>query len=468
MKKEERITYFDSAAEDRDAWKKRNWYYHSTLNDLLLFLVPKHKTVLEIGCGTGDMLAVLAPSRGVGVDISKRMIEKARAKYPHHEWNVGDAENLAIGERFDYVIVSDLVGYVDDIELVFRNLNKVSHAKTKIVITQYNFLWEPILRIAELLHLKKKQPLQNWMSARDIENMLYLGGFEVIKVGKKLLCPVYIPLISTLINRYIGNMPFLNRLGVIQYFVARPLSRDNSEYSVSVVIPCRNEKGNIENAVRRLPQMGTYTEIIFVEKGSTDGTLDEIRRVSEVYAGKKNIRWFEGVVDSKRDKVRLGFEEAKGDMLMILDADLTVMPEELPKFYEALASGRGEFINGSRLVYQLEKESMRFFNIIGNKFFSVAFTWLLGQRLKDTLCGTKVLLKKDYEDIVRGRDYFGNFDPFGDFDLLFGAAKLNLKIVEMPIRYQARAYGATNIKRWRHGVVLLRMVWFAMWRIKFI
>ena len=307
------------------------------------------------------------------------------------------------------------------------------------------------------------------MSPKDIENMLTLAGFEVIKSGNKMIFPVWIPFLSAFLNTFVANLPLISRLGVIQYVVARPRPEGKREYSVSIVIPCRNEKGNIKNAVERTPQFGTYTEIIFVESGSHDGTFEEIKRVAEEYAGKKNIRYFEhGPNGTKGSCVRQGFREAKGDVLMILDADLTMQPEDLPKYYRAIASGRGEFINGSRLVYQLEDESMRFLNILGNKFFSIMFSWLLGQRLKDTLCGTKVLFKLDYEKIADGRKYFGDFDPFGDFDLLFGAAKLNLKIVEIPIRYQARTYGSTQIQRWRHGWLLLKMTFFAMRKIKFI
>ncbi|MDP2724847.1 MAG: glycosyltransferase family 2 protein [Syntrophales bacterium] len=170
----------------------------------------------------------------------------------------------------------------------------------------------------------------------------------------------------------------------------------------------------------------------------------------------------------KGDAVRLGFAHAKGDILMILDADLTVPPECLPRFYDVLHRGKGEFANGVRLVYPMEKEAMRFLNLMGNKFFSRAFSWLLGQPIKDTLCGTKTLWKSDYDRIVANRSHFGDFDPFGDFDLLFGAAKLNIKIHEVPIRYMERSYGATNIQRWRHGWLLLKMVFFAVRRIKFV
>lgn len=468
MNKSQLIAYLDEQAESRDWWKKRNWYYHEIIENLIGFLVPRGENILEVGCGTGDLLAVQSPKRGLGIDISPKMIELAAKKYPSYDWLVADAEEMKLGERFDYIILSDVLGYFSDVERVFHNLKNVSHDRTRLVITYFNYGWEPILRLAEFLRLKYQQPLQHWLSEKDIENLLYLGGFEVIKRGKKVVFPVYIPLISSFLNKFIANLPLINRFCLIQYFVARPVSHESRDCSISIIIPARNEKGNIEQAVLRLPHFGSFNEIIFIEGHSKDGTRDEIRRVAEKYAGKRNIRWATQDGKGKGDAVRKGFSMAKGDILMILDADLTVAPEDLYKFYDAMRSGRGEFINGSRLVYPMEKQAMRFLNILGNKFFSMMFSWLLGQRIKDTLCGTKVLFKKDYEKIAAGRSYFGDFDPFGDFDLLFGAAKLNLKIVELPVRYHARAYGTTNIQRWKHGWLLLRMVLFAMRKIKFI
>lgn len=468
MDKTSLVSYLNKQAESREYWKKRNWYYHKTIEDLMGFLIPDGENVLEIGSGIGDLLKSLSPKRGVGIDISSKMVEAARQKYPIYEWRVLDAEEMKLGERFDYIVLSDVLGYFFDVEKVFHNLKKISHENTRVVINYYNYAWEPVLRLAEMFGLKYRQPLQNWLSEKDIENLLYLAGFEVIKRGKKSIFPVYIPLISSFLNRFLANLPIINRFCLIQYFVARPIFVETREYSISIIIPARNEKENIEQAILRLPAFGSYNEIIFVEGNSNDGTLSEIKMIAEKYAGKRNIRWLEQDGIGKGNAVRKGFSAAKGDILMILDADLTVAPEDLPKFYEAIRFGRGEFINGSRLVYPMERQAMRFLNILGNKFFSMMFTWLLGQRIKDTLCGTKVLFKKDYEKIVQGRSYFGDFDPFGDFDLLFGAAKLNLKIVEMPVRYHARTYGQTNIQRWKHGWLLLKMVVFAMRKIKFI
>jgi glycosyltransferase involved in cell wall biosynthesis len=238
------------------------------------------------------------------------------------------------------------------------------------------------------------------------------------------------------------------------------------EPTVSVVIPARNEAGNIPRLLSDVPDMGAGTELIFVEGHSSDGTYEAIEREILKHPHRR-ARLFRQTGRGKGDAVRLGFSEANGDVLMILDADLTVPPDDLPRFYDALRAGKGEFLNGVRLVYPMERQAMRFFNLIGNKFFSLAFSWLLGQPLKDTLCGTKVLWKADYRRIAANRAYFGNFDPFGDFDLLFGAARLSLKIVDIPVRYRERTYGETNIQRWRHGWLLLKMVIFAARRIKF-
>ncbi|NTW21957.1 glycosyltransferase [Candidatus Falkowbacteria bacterium] len=471
MPKKDVKEYFDKIADKRDKWRARSSYYHDDIKSLMRFIVPAEASVLEIGTATGDVLAHLKPTRGLGVDISEGMIGIARKKYPDLRFEVADAENIKIDEKFDYILLSDMISFFDDIQGVFKELHKVSDHGSRIVITYYNYLWEPVMALAEKIGLKMPQPVQNWITKHDVENLLYLSGFEIVKTGQRLLIPKYIPVLSWLFNKYLAKMPLIKRLCLVNYCVARQRAEKYSSTiapeSVSVVIPARNEKGNIEDAVKRVPNMGSHTEIIFVEGNSTDDTLEEMKRVQAAYPD-KDIKVFVQEGKGKGDAVRKGFKNATGDILMILDADLTVRPEELPKFYEALNQSAGEFINGSRLVYQLEDDSMRFLNILGNKFFSSMFSWLLDQEIKDTLCGTKVLRRTEYEKIIKGRSFFGDFDPFGDFDLLFGAAKLNLKIVDLPIRYQARVYGETNISRFRHGWILLKMCFFAMKKIKFI
>jgi SAM-dependent methyltransferase len=462
--------YFDLQAPERDRWKRKNRFYHEYIEKLCRFHVPPGSTVLEIGSGTGDLLNALAPARGVGVDISPAMVEIASRKYPQLIFQVGNAEDLPLMETFDYILLSDVIGYFPDVQKAFVELRKVTHPRTRIIITYYNYFWEPVLRWAERLGRKMPQPEQNWLSQPDIENLLAMADYECIRREYKLLLPKRIPFLSTFCNKVLANLPVFWKMSLVQLLVAREVGvpRQEEEFTCTVVVPCRNERGNIDGAVRRIPALGRHTEIIFVEGNSTDGTEDEIRRVIAAYP-EKNIRLVtQGEGRGKGDAVRKGFAAATGDILMILDADLTVPPEDLPKFFRVITSGKGEFINGSRLVYPMEDQAMRFLNTLGNKFFSRAFTYLLEQRFKDTLCGTKVLFRKDYERIAAGRDYFGEFDPFGDFDLIFGAAKLDLKIVEIPIRYRQRSYGTTQISRFRHGWLLLKMCAVAMRKIKFV
>jgi len=463
----------DRTAGKRDRYIRRNSYYYKDMSRFLKFNVPRGSRVLEIGCGSGYLLNALDPAAGVGIDISPGMITAAKENHKSNAnltFHCMDAENVQLHGTFDYVIISDTLGYFEDIQQSFKELVKVCHPGTRVIITYHNFLWQPFLKLAEWFRLKMPQTRLNWLNKNDIVNLLHLEDFDIIKQGRRFLFPKFFPLLSWFFNKYIAHLPLFNRLCITGFIVARPArwaEQDNKDYSVSVIIPARNEKGNIENALKRLPPMGKHTEVLFVEGHSSDNTLEEIQRVCESYKDKWDLKYTVQDGKGKGDAVRKGFAMATGDILMILDGDLTVPPEDLPKFYNAIATGKGEYINGSRLVYPMEKQAMRSLNVLGNKFFSMMFSWLLGQPLKDTLCGTKVLTKENWDRLVANRHYFGDFDPFGDFDMIFGSAKLNLKIVEVPIRYRAREYGDTNISRFRHGWLLLKMVFFAMNKIKF-
>lgn len=461
--------HFDKLSSDIDGWRRRHRYYHIDQTNYLRYLVPEGKRVLELGCGTGDLLHALKPSHGVGVDLSPGMVKIAQSKYPHLVFTTGDADHpeQLPQTTFDYVILSDLVGYLDDIESCLKGLHRFCEPHTRIIISFYNFLWEPVLATAESLKLKTPTPQHSWLTPNDMRNLLQLADYQVVKTEQRLLFPVYVPLVTWLLN-HIGTLPVISKACLCHYVVARALPRkQRNDFSVSIVIPCRNEKGNIEPAIQRMPSFGKHQEIIFVDGHSIDGTQEEIRRVMATHVD-RDIKLLVQKGSGKGDAVREGFRDATGDILMILDADLTVPPEDLPKFYRALASGKAEFLNGCRLVYPMEGEAMRLLNLIANKLFAMTFTWLLGERLKDTLCGTKVLFRKDYEALTQNRSYFGDFDPFGDFDLLFGASKLNLKIIEIPVRYRRRLYGETQISRFRHGLLLFRMVIFALRKIKWL
>lgn len=465
--KENLIAFYNQIAPKRDTYKKRNHLYYKTIYKYYKFTIPENSKVVEVGCGTGDLLYRVKPSVGLGIDFSEEMIRIASEKYPELNFTVADAEHMDINTIFDYVIVSDLLSSLHDIQAALKNIRNLCNDNTKVVFSSFNYIWEPFLKIGEVLRIRQKHPLQNWLTVKDIENLLYLEGFETIKLERKLLIPKFIPVLGFIFNRILANLPGFSSLNLINFLTAKPLVHKWHKYSVSIVIPARNERGNIENAILRTPEFGTHQQFIFVEGNSSDDTFEEMLRVQKKYSN-RDILVFRQSDKGKGNAVREGFNKATGDILMILDADLTTPPEDLPKFYEAIAGGKGEFINGCRLVYPMEKQAMRFLNYLGNKFFGWFFSYLLGQRLKDTLCGTKVLFRHDYEKIQANRVYFGEFDPFGDFDLLFGAAKLNLKITEIIVRYREREYGSTQISRFRHGWLLLKMSIFAAIKIKFI
>lgn len=466
------LPYFESIAPGQAAYRRKRQYYWNEITNYCDYFAHEELSVLEIGCGTGELIGQIRGNRKKGIDFSKTMIAGAKKAFPEVSFEVMDAMTLQLDdEPYDLIVISNLIGYVDDVEALFAQLHRVCHERTKVIVTYYNFLWEPFLRLAEKLGLKRSTPRQNWLSRMDVNNLLYLAGFDVYRNSLRMLCPVYIPLVSHVLNKYVAKLPVVRHLSINQYSFAKPLKEVKdweNRFSTSIVIPARNESGNIENALLRMPKFGKHQEIIFVEGNSTDDTWETIQRIYAQYKDRFDIKILQQDGKGKGNAVRNGFAVATGDILMILDADLTVPPEDLPKFYDAISSGKGDFVNGSRLVYPMEKKAMRFLNLLGNKFFSLLFSWLLDRPFKDTLCGTKVIFRRDYDRLIANRKFFGDFDPFGDFDLIFGAFKLNLKIVEVPIRYRERTYGDTNISRFKHGFILLRMCAFAARKLKFI
>jgi SAM-dependent methyltransferase len=463
-----RAAHWDAVARklaDLPDWSSA---YHARLERVYRSVVPPGQRVLEIGCGRGDLLAALRPAFGLGVDLSGDMVRGARRRHPGLTFLQADVHTLQLDQTFDVVILSDVVNDLWDVEEAFRRLACLTTPRTRLVLNFYSRLWEAPLDAARALGLAKPLLAQNWLTVDDVRNLLHLADFEVTRQWDEILLPLDLPPLEALANRYLAHVwPF--RIGDLTHFVvARPVvAAVEQEPLVSVIVPARNEAGNIAEIFERTPEMGGGTELVFVEGHSRDDTYASIEREMARHP-RRRARLLKQTGRGKGDAVRLGFERAQGDVLMILDADLTVAPEDLPRFYAALRDGKGELINGVRLVYPMEKQAMRFLNLLGNKFFSLAFSWLLGQPIKDTLCGTKALRRVDYACIAAERAYFGDFDPFGDFDLLFGAARLNLKIVDLPIRYRERTYGTTNIRRWEHGWLLLRMVAFAARRLKFV
>jgi SAM-dependent methyltransferase len=465
-----RVAHWDAVAErypTANVWER---YYQSRLRAVYRFLVAPGQRILELGCGAGDLLSALEPVDGVGVDFSRAMIRRARARHPNLRFMHADVHDLPVEGPFDVIILSDLVNDLWDVQAVLGQLARLSTPRTRIILNFYSRLWHLPLSAARRLRIIKPILNQNWLTPQDVRNLLELADCEVIRGWHETLCPVHLPPLDLVCNRFLVKLWPLNHAALTNFLVARPQPRRlprSPEPTVSVIIPARNEAGNIADIFERVPRMGRQTELVFVEGHSRDDTYAVIQRMQAAHPQRPTQLLRQPGI-GKADAVRTGFAAARGDVLMILDADLTVSPEDLPRFYEALRSGKGELINGVRLVYPMEQRAMRFLNLLGNKFFAWVFSWLLGQPIKDVLCGTKVLWKASYELIAANRGYFGEFDPFGDFDLLFGSAKLNLRLADLPIRYRERVYGTTNIQRWKHGWLLLRMVAFAVRRMKFV
>lgn len=462
------LSYFDTHAPRRARWRNRNSFYYKDVEAFIRFLVPAGSRVLHAGSDSADLLEKLEPEYGLGIHPSAPTIAQIASKQKNLTFHHSNLEEVS--ETFDYVVFSDILGHVDDVEAVLLEASVRIPWNGRIVITQYSALWEPILDFASRLGLRMPTVRQSWLSGGDLENFARLAGLETVRRGTRMLLPFYVPLISTLFNKYLGNIFPFTRLGLYHYLVFRKHDARTTiaAPTLSIIVPARNEAGMIDAILRELTDLKCLTELIFVEGHSNDKTYEAIERAVSNYHGAVKILYTKQSGRGKGDAVRKGFDMATSDIITIFDADMTVPARDIPKFYRAIVDNRGDFINGSRLVYPLEKQSMRFLNFLGNKFFSLAFSWLLNSRLKDTLCGTKMLWREDYEKIKAGRAFFGDFDPFGDFDLLFGAAKLNRKIIDMPVHYGERTYGTTNIQRWRHGWLLLKMVVFAMRKIKFI
>jgi len=459
--------HYDRVATLRADYVEANAYYYEQVFRALRFIIPPGKRVLQVGCLTPDFLNALSPSVGLGIDISAKQVKVCRQRFPHLQFRVHEDYDVHDQEPFDYVLITDINDQVEPIAAL-RALAPAMHEQTRVIVQHYNHLWEPVVRATERWGLKFPLPLQNWLSTGDVANILTLCDYQPLQVHHMVLMPKKLPILSWLANAFLARLPGVQHLNMIQLTVARPLPRRVAprEYSVSIVIPCRNEVGNVAAAVERIPDLGLHTEILFCDDKSTDGTPDEVRRIQKLYPH-RDIKLLDGPGICKALNVRTGFDRAEGEILMILDADLTTMPEELGYFYDVIATGKAEFVNGSRFIFPMEGAAMRRLNIIGNRFFSAVFSILLGERVTDTLCGTKVLWRHHWPAIRALAGTWGTDDRWGDYDLLFGAAKLHLCLVDLPVHYQERFSGETKMTgRFRNGMIMLRMCWAAFLKFK--
>lgn len=454
-------------ADRRTLWIDRNRYFYDWLREMMQFLVEPAMRVLHVRCQTGFLLDAVRPRDGVGIEVSSEMAQVAQHKYPDLTVYTAEPESFDLGETFDYIIFDQISDTVD-VLAALRSIAAHCTPRSRLILYSYNPLWHPLVWLAERVNIKVPALNQNWLSERDLKNVLGMADFEWLHTYHTVVLPFRIPLLADALNRIVPTLPILKNLCLIRIMVTRPrpVPCNPEDVRVSVIVPCKNEFGNIEPAVQRIPEMGSHTEIIFCDDQSTDGTADEVRRMQQLYP-ERDIQLCYGPGISKSHNVWTGFDAASGDILMILDADLAVMPEELPPFVEALVSGKAELVNGTRLVYPLPRESMKFANMVGNTVFGILFSYLLDQPISDTLCGTKVLWRDDWLRLKTYLHTWGIEDRWGDYELLFGAARLHLKILELPVHYQERVYGASKmVKVVQNGLVMLRMCLAAFLRLK--
>ena len=433
--------------------------------------IPPGERVLEWGCGVGDLLAALKPAEGMGLDADAEHIAAARQRHPNLncEFRTGHLPENKVDGKWDHIVLNYLPGYLTDVQGALESLRANSHPRTRLYITSLNNVWYPLIKAGAGTGAVVKRDYWNWLSSRDLANLLELAGWEVILSRSEQLFPFDIPVLDGFFNRFLVRLPLIQSLGMSVFLVARPKIRfsETAKTSLSVIVPMRNEEGNVAAALSRIPVLGRETEVVFVEGNSKDKTWEVLQKAVAEYKGPLKLKLARQPGKGKWDAVRHGFEHATGDVFVIQDGDLTAPPEDLPKFFEVLCAGTAEFANGSRLVYPMENQAMRFLNMLGNHFFANALSFVLSQRIKDSLCGTKMMARTDYERLLKRLPELGDFDPFGDFNLLFGSALMGLRIRDVPVRYKNRTYGETNISRFAHGWLLLKRTFFGMRKIRF-
>jgi GT2 family glycosyltransferase/predicted small secreted protein len=442
--KEEIKNHFNTISADYDYWKSRNYYYYSLIKEFFKKNIPAGSSVVEFGCATGDILAACNPKRGLGLDVSSNIIEVAKTKYPCYEFKVVDVEKFSTTEKFDYVIMSDLLDHLSDIAAAIENANNLLSAEGKLVITTINPLWNPVFGLLERLRLKMPEGPHCFIPNSFIKFFCQLKGFKNISIGATVFIPKKIPFFSDSLNKIIPAMPLINRLCWVQTLIAQKGEVSKKELSYSIIIPTYNEEKNIEDCIKRIPKLEKDYEILVVDDGSRDNTPRILEKIQKINPNLRSIRLSSN--NGKAYAVEEGIRHAQKDIIVILDADMSVAPEDLTLFIEPIERGLADFVNGTRLIYNMEKKAMDQMRRIANFLLAILFSLLLKIRITDALCGTKAFLKKDFREInISG-------ERWGDLVLLWTAQNKGLRIVEVPIRYYARRSGNSKMHFFYDGI----------------
>ena len=455
----ERIAaHFEGLAASYPKLKKRNRYYNRFLVRWCQSLLAPGKRILDVGCGRGDVLAELKPASGVGIDLSEAMVKEAAAEYPHLSFQRTALEDFDGDASFDAALLINTAEYTFDMGAVIARCHRALRDNGRLLLTTANPLWSPVFQFASRLGLRIPECERLFLTNEDLVNLLHLHGFDVVYKRMSLLVPKQIPFLSDFINNTWSRIPILRLLSSTQFIAARKVPEARRDYSVSIVVPCYNERGNIERCIREVRRIGARTELLFVDDGSKDDTAGAVDPALNRDIEVRVIRYTPN--RGKGHAVKTGFNAATGDIVMILDADLTTMPEELAPVYEAFAAGHAEFVNCTRFIYPMEGRAMKWANYVGNKLFNILVSLVMESRVSDTLCGTKAMFRGNYISMEMGRD------PWGDYDFLFGAAQQRLVIRELPVHYRQRLAGFSKMNSIKHTLNLLRMCWHGFFQVK--
>jgi len=434
-------------------------YYHKRIRKVFSFIIPPNKKILFFGSYDGKILASLRPKMGIGIEVERKIFKIAKKRHLKLKFLNISYDSYIPKEKFDYIILNSTLGQTTDMLRVLKNIFRACCPSTKILIYQHNYLWEGILNFAEKLSLKRKEGVQNWLSINDVKTYLEGANFQVTRIFRRTIFPLNFFGLGKVLNFIGALIPFFDFFKLDQFIIARPephLFPKSLPKSLTICITVRNEKGNIEKIIKSIPKICNQQEILFVEGHSTDGTKEEILKIKKKYSH-KNVRVIGQPGIGQGDAIRVGFKAAKGEIIIIYEGDNTADPKDLQYFYKAMKSGKYEFIEGSRFVYPINNQTMPIINQLGNTFFAKWFSFFLGHRTTDVLCGIKSILKRDFNLIYKRWGFLGFEDPFGDFELIYGATRMGLKFGEIPTRYYSRTYGETKTRPFTHGLYLLKM-----------
>ncbi len=367
-------------------------------------------------------------------------------------------ESIAFkNKKYKTIILTDLFEVSTDILELLSMVNKLLGKDGIIVICSINQKWNRILNLFERLNLKDGNQKRLFINSTIVLNIAKVTGLEFVTQRNKQIFPFRMLGLGSLINNILEILFFPFSFGIRIYSILNQQEKFNEEkkYSKSIIIPAKNEEKNLKPLLNQIPELEEDHEIILAIGDSEDKTYEVAKEIKEARCWPFEVKVIKQTGKGKANAVWEAVEEASKEVIIILDADISVNPETIVQFNSVIDTGKASFVNGTRLIYGMESGAMRIVNNLGNRIFQYIVSIIIGQKITDSLCGTKVFFRKDFNKIKLWKELVQMKDPFGDFDMIFTAGYFGLKILEIPVRYQARVYGVTQIKRFRDGYKLI-------------